>query len=444
VVAIVVVGLVLAAGTVAFIAVAKNRIESSIGESARARAEGVAVLVETGVLTDPLPGRDLELFAQVIDSSGAVVAADRAVADVGAFVETMPAPGRSVEVRADSLFEELEERGGLEDEGPYLVVATGVRLEQGPGAVLVAASLEDASEAVGAVVPLLGVGLPLLLVIVGITTWVLTGRALRPVEEMRAEAERISAAALARRLPVPATHDEVERLAATLNAMLGRLEDSAIRQRRFVADASHELKSPLSALRAIVDVGDAGALEDEVLSADLRGEVDRMQRLVDDLLYLARSDEAGPMRPHRLLDLDRIVQEEAQLLARRSGVVVDMSRVRPASVMGDSGRIAQLVRNLADNAARVAATRVWFAVDQHEAAVIVGVSDDGPGIPAADRERVFERFVRLDESRARDTGGAGLGLAVARAIAEDHGGTLQIAEPLHGGTTVEFRLPSAG
>ncbi len=445
-VAVVVVGLVLAAGAVVFFLVIRARIESSITDTASARAASIAAVVEAGAPVDPLPGADPETFAQVVDGAGAVVASDRVLAGFGPLSGAEPAPGETVVRRIPSPFEDDDGRfEGLDDDGPYATVVTGVRLGSGTGRVIVAASLEDASEAAGAMRPVLGIGLPVLLGIVGFVTWVLTGRALQPVEAMRAEADRISAAALDRRLPLPEARDEIARLAVTLNSMLDRLQAASVKQRRFVADASHELKSPLAALRAIIEVttreGDRADI-DEVLT-DLGHEIDRMQRLVDDLLYLARFDETAPTHGPRPCDLDGIVRDEAASLRQRTGLTVDTSGVGPVRVAGDRGRLAQLVRNLTDNAARHATGTIWLETAARDGAGRLRVADDGPGIPPGDRERVFERFERLDESRTRDTGGAGLGLAVARAIARSHGGDLRVVDSSHGGATLEAVLPLA-
>ncbi|MFQ5948139.1 MAG: ATP-binding protein [Acidimicrobiia bacterium] len=443
--AVVVVGVVLVLGALAFVRLTRSRIESSITAGATARAEGVVALVEAGALKDPLPGRDPEFLAQVVDNSGQVVAADRAIQGIPAFTGSAVAIGQQAEFTVDSLFEaaedELEE---IEDEGPYSVVAIGVDLSEGSGAVLVAASLEPSADARNAVVPVLSLGLPFLLGIVAATTWFLTGRALRPVERMRSEVIQISAADLDRRLPVPQARDEIHRLALTLNQMLERLEASATRQRRFVADASHELKSPLAALRTMVDVALEDPEPDDQLQAlrDLGVEVDRMERLANDLLYLASYDEARPPERREEVDLDQVVGREGSSLRQRSPVAVDSSGLAPARIVGDPDRLAQLVRNLADNAARYARSTVWLETAVENGEAVLAVSDDGPGIPPADSERVFERFVRLDDSRTRDRGGAGLGLAVSRAIARSHGGDLRVVEPRYGGATLEARFPT--
>lgn len=361
-----------------------------------------------------------------------------------AFVDADLQPGARAEYRLDAI---EPGPGGVSafdlDEGPFVVVARGLAFSHGTGVVLVAASLDNAAEAVRQATPLLVVGLPVLLVIVGLLTRVLTGRALAPVERMRIRAGEISASELHRRLPVPATNDELERLAATLNQMLSRLEDSAQRQRRFVADASHELKSPLSALRTMIDVGEQhpDSPSEARLASDLRPEIELMQRLVDDLLILAREEENPWAARKTEVELDQVIIAQAESLTRFSSIVIDTEKVSPAVVHGDPSRLAQLVRNLTDNAARHASGKIWLKLRRNDGMVELLVSDDGPGIPQQAWERVFDRFVRLDDSRSRNAGGSGLGLAVARSIARSHGGELVVIASQRGGATFRTRLP---
>ena len=444
IVAVLVVATALAAGTFALVTLTGRGLESSLRDAAIARADSLVALISAGALEDPLPGRNPELFAQVVDGSGTVVAADRAIAGIPAVASIPVAVGERRLVTLNDILEGFEdEEAGLEDQGPYAVVVHGVALAEGPGTVLVAASLEDAAQARNAVLPLLGIGLPLLLGLVAATVWLLTGRALRPVEEMSAEADRISALALDRRLPLPAAEDELRRLAETLNEMLERLDQAAARRARFVADASHELKSPLTAMRTMVDVaGREGALDADVMT-DLSFEIERMQQLVSDLLILARHDES--QRPERVaeVDLDQLAAASGSELRSGEKVRIDLSGIQPVRVMGDPDRTALLVRNVTDNAVRHAETTVWIETEERGGRARVIVSDDGPGVPTSEQARIFERFVRLDESRARNTGGTGLGLAVARAIARDHGGDLVVGESRHGGATFEAWIPAA-
>ncbi|MER5768823.1 HAMP domain-containing sensor histidine kinase [Streptomyces sp. NPDC001985] len=284
------------------------------------------------------------------------------------------------------------------------------------------------------------VGLPVLLLVVGSVTWLVTRRALRPVEGIRAEMAAITASAdLSRRVPVPGSRDEVARLARTTNETLAALESSEERQRRFVADASHELRSPIASLRTQLEVGAAhpelldvpGAVEDTV----------RLQQLAADLLLLARLD-AGEKPGLARLDLGALVSEEAsQRMSDRIPVMVEA--VPGLEVSGSRSQLARVLGNLLDNAQRHAATAVSATVRGDGRQVVLAVADDGAGVPEAERERIFERFVRLDDARTRDDGGAGLGLAIARDVAERHGGSLTVGGAAAGGALFELRLPAA-
>ncbi|CAL9296034.1 ATP-binding protein [Streptomyces olindensis] len=279
------------------------------------------------------------------------------------------------------------------------------------------------------------IGFPLLLGVVAGVTWLVTRRALRPVEGIRREMAAITQSEdLARRVPEPDTHDEIARLASTTNETLAALETSVERQRRFVADASHELRSPIASLRTQLEVA---AAHPELL--DLDGAVEdtvRLQRLAADLLLLARLD-AGE-RPHDArVDLAGLAREEAE---GRTGVTVD---AEPVEVAGSRGQLGRVLANLLDNAQRHARTAVTVSVRREGDRAVVGVADDGDGVPEGDRERIFERFVRLDAARSRDDGGAGLGLAIARDVAVRHGGTLTAGQGPAGGALFELRLPLA-
>ncbi|WDV54621.1 ATP-binding protein [Streptomyces coeruleorubidus] len=277
------------------------------------------------------------------------------------------------------------------------------------------------------------IGFPLLLGVVAGVTWLVTRRALRPVEGIRSEMAAITASQdLARRVPEPQTHDEVARLARTTNETLAALETSVERQRRFVADASHELRSPIASLRTQLEVA---AAHPELL--DLDGAVEdtvRLQRLAADLLLLARLD-AGERPSDAKVDLAGLAREEAE---GRTGVTVDAAQV---NVAGSRGQLGRVLANLLDNAQRHARSAVAVSVRREGELAVVGVADDGDGVPEADRERIFERFVRLDAARSRDDGGAGLGLAIARDVAVRHGGTLTAGQGPAGGALFELRLP---
>ncbi|MET4923200.1 HAMP domain-containing sensor histidine kinase [Streptomyces sp. PSRA5] len=311
----------------------------------------------------------------------------------------------------------------------------------GPYTVHAGSSLDPRQSAVGAATIAMAIGVPALLVVVGGVTWLVTRRALRPVEGIRREMAAITASEdLTRRVPEPDTHDEVARLARTTNETLTALEASVDRQRRFVADASHELRSPIASLRTQLEVGEAhpelldvpGAVADTV----------RLQQLAADLLLLARLD-AGEQAGRTRLDLAALVREEvSQRSTDRIPVTPDVRG--SAEVAGSRGQLARVLGNLLDNAQRHAAGEVRATVRRDGGQVVLAVSDDGAGVPDAERERIFERFVRLDDARSRDDGGAGLGLAIARDVAHRHGGTLDVGRAEAGGALFELRLPAAG
>lgn len=432
-------GLTFVAAAVLFTVATRSRIEAAITEDVRERAIEIAALVTSGGLTQILAIGDQELIAQVVNQDLQVFAADQAIFGLPPMIAFDP-EGPAIEVIR--VHELAVGEAAADDEGPFVVAIR--RLDQGRGwkTVLVAGSLGDAGEALDAVIPLLAAGVPVLLALVGGLTWIMTGRALQPVERMRAEAHDISASALDKRVPVPNSKDEIHRLAVTINEMLQRLEASAVRQRRFVSDSSHELKSPLAALRTILDVAerDREPVSSEVLT-DLQAEVHRLERLVEDLLYLAAFDEGRPLRPLVEVNLDEIVRDEIASVNRSRKLMIDSSGLSPVQSLGDRHQLSRLVRNLLENAVHFANSGIWIAAEEVDGSAILTVSDDGPGVPLADRSRVFERFVRLDESRNRQSGGAGLGLAVAAAIASAHGGDLGIIESLHGGASFRVRLP---
>ncbi|WP_433468804.1 sensor histidine kinase [Spirillospora sp. CA-128828] len=306
--------------------------------------------------------------------------------------------------------------------------------------VYAGADLAAARDAVGTATRAMLAGLPPLLAVVAGVTWLVTRRALRPVEAVRAElAEITSSGDLARRVPVPDARDEIAGLAATTNETLAALEESVARQRGFVADASHELRSPIASLRTQLEV--AAAHPELMDVAGLVEDVVRLQHLAADLLLLARID-TGDRPPPRPVALGGLVREELERRAARDRIPVRPSIEGDPQVMGVPGRLARVVGNLLDNAGRHAGTAVRLSLRVEAGTAVLGVADDGPGVPAADRERIFERFVRLDDARSRDEGGAGLGLAIARDLVRAHGGDLTAGEAPGGGALFEVRLPA--
>ncbi|WP_406468286.1 HAMP domain-containing histidine kinase [Streptomyces hirsutus] len=323
-----------------------------------------------------------------------------------------------------------------DDTADYRFAAVDVQThDRGLLTVSAGAPLAAEHSAVRTALTVMLIGFPLLAALVAGMTWVVTGRALRPVAGIREEMAAITASEdLKRRVPEPGTHDEIARLARTTNETLAALETSVERQRRFVADASHELRSPIASLRTQLEVA---AAHPELL--DLDGAVEdtvRLQHLAADLLLLARLD-AGERPVDARVDLAALAREEA---AGRTGVTVD---AESAEVAGSRGQLARVLGNLLDNGGRHARETVSVSVRREGDWAVLAVADDGDGVAEADRERIFERFVRLDAARSRDDGGAGLGLAIARDVAVRHGGTLTAGAAPSGGALFALRLPLA-
>ena len=312
--------------------------------------------------------------------------------------------------------------------------------------VTAAAPVDQVARSVDALRERLWIGLPALIALVAVVAWVLVGRALRPVDAMCAEVDEITGSTMHRRVPEPATGDEIGRLARTMNAMLARLDATATRQRRFVSDASHELRSPVAAIRTSLEVArrtperaDWPAVADTALAEEAR-----LEALLDDMLLLAAQDENGsdPIHP-KPVNLTALATAEAR---RPRRVPVDVihwpADGEPLEVAALEGQLAHAVSNLVDNAARYATSVVQITLSSFDDTVRIVVDDDGPGIPSADRERIFERFTRLDDSRARPQGGSGLGLAVVRAIVSRHRGQIRIEDSPLGGARVVVELPA--
>lgn len=286
----------------------------------------------------------------------------------------------------------------------------------------------------------------LLLVVVALFSWHMTERTLRPVERMRQSAEAITASDLSRRVSVPDGDRDLSRLARTFNDLLARIEAAMDAQRRFVSDASHELKGPVAATKIMLETARSHpeAVDPSTLLSDLVNENEQLQGIVADLLALARQDEGRLQVNLAPLDLCDLIYEEVSSLERRSAVSLDVSGVEPLVCTGDAQLLGQALRNLLENAVRYAHSHV--AVTCHEVLgstdrlIRIRVSDDGPGIAPADRERVFGRFVRLGKDRGRATGGTGLGLAVVQGIVERHGGRVYFSDPEIGGATAVMEL----
>ncbi|GAB3430395.1 HAMP domain-containing sensor histidine kinase [Actinophytocola sediminis] len=439
---VVAVGLALAAASVLLVTGLSRSLVGDAEELARAEVDEVADALRSGHALPAEPRAEALTVIQIQDGHGRVV-------------QQIPdAPARTITI--DQLPKELRDaRAAALDDGDgdgtsraarptddVVLAWRTVSTPDGTRTVLALSRLGPITASVQVVVDALLVGAPLLVVFVGALTWFAVHRALRPIEAVRRHADAISHSSLDDRLPPPSTRDEVARLTSTLNEMLDRIGEGARRQREFVADASHELRTPLAAMRADLEVALAhpDGTDWQVTARRLIDDHRRLDRLTGDLLMLARLDDATGAAGGRRLErvrLDEVVAGELAVV-RRAALDVD---VTPVVVTGVVPELARLARNLLDNADRHAATRVVVRLSADGDAAVFTVDDDGPGIPAGQRDRVFDRFYRPDSSRGRDSGGTGLGLAMVRRIAQAHGGAVDVGVSPLGGARFLVRLP---
>lgn len=443
VLASVIVGLALIAAAAGLLLTLQHSLVSSRDDLSRARALDLANQAADGSLPRLLTEVGEDSLAQVVDSEGRVLAASSGLVGQGAIDSFVPA-GSGPELRT---LRGVPDDSETED---FRVWVLGAATPDGAVTVFVGTSIESLSEAVSTLRRSLLVGIPMLLLLLAAVTRVMVGRALRPVEDIRAEVAAISGSALDRRVSLPPSTDEVARLAVTMNDMLDRLEAASSRQKEFIGDASHELQSPLTAFRAQLEVALAHpqGVDWPALASDLLVDSDRMERLVHDLLFLAKEDAGQPVRLDEPVDLEMVVLEEVSRLAARTHVAFDTSLVSPAPTQGNRQELTRLVRNVLENAAKHARSRVAIELASRAEEIMLAVTDDGPGIPPDHEARIFERFARIEGARARSEGGTGLGLAIARAIAARHGGAISVgAAPRPGaewaGACFVIRLPTS-
>lgn len=427
--AVLVVGVALAVGSVILVQLLYSNLVDSAQANAELQADSIAAQLANNADASSAGltsiADDEDQFVQILDDRGNVVAASGNVEGQDA----LGSDDDTVSVPFDS--------------DRFIVADSDVDTSQGERIVVVGNSLEDAQEAATSLTGLLLVGAPLLMLIVGATSWFVVGQTLAPVERIRREADEVTGTQLHRRLPEPHRRDEIGRLARTMNQMLGRLDLAQQQQRRFVSDAAHELRSPVASIKQNLEVATdyPDHLSTPELLETVSSEATRLERLTTALLSLARLDERSQNVWTAAVDVDDLVFAEAARLRATSGLRIDTARVSAGRVLGDEALLSQALRNLADNAERHAAETIAFSLIENDQTVRLTVEDDGSGIPDADSERVFDRFVRLDEARGRDEGGSGLGLAIVRDIvASHHGGVAADRSPL-GGARMVITLP---
>jgi len=427
-VATIVVAIALVVGSTGLVAALRRTMVDEVAEAARAQAADVVRQLEAGrppVLE--VAGAD-EQVIQLMTPAGAVVSSSPNM--MGRPAVARLTPGQSAQVVTPL------------DDDEFVAVAEGAQTPDGLRIVVVARALVDVLDTTAVVTRLLIIGLPVMVVVVALVTWFAVGRALAPVDSIRREVDEISAAQLHRRVPQPKADDEIGRLASTMNRMLQRLESARNSQRRFVSDASHELRSPITTIRQHAEV--ALAHPDRVTATELAevvlAEQQRMQHLVDDLLLLARADEHVPLA-REALDLDDLAFEEGRRLRSVTSKRVDTSGVSAARVQGDAEALRRMMRNVGENAVRHASSRVDITLAERGDEAVLTIDDDGSGIPESERARVLQRFVRLDEARSREAGGSGLGLAIVDEVVRAHGGSVSIEPSPLGGARIRITLP---
>ncbi|HVV76734.1 MAG TPA: ATP-binding protein [Mycobacteriales bacterium] len=390
----------------------------------RGVAANITALVGAGAIPPTLPV-EAGQSAQVMDRSGAVLAVSPgtsrtlpliAPTDAASIARSGPRSGGVSQTASTGRNRILVETVSRDGTGYFVVVAESLRDEQ--------ATLHSLARYVA-------IAAPVLLLLVGGTLWFLLGHALGAVSSLRRGAENVTHPAGGVRLPLPGSEDEIRALAVTLNAMLDRLGAAAAREQRFVGDVAHELRSPIAATRTQLEV--ALASSDEATRSELLAgalvDTERLVVIVDDLLTLAR------------MESDSQLSTAAVDLAELAGVASESTYL----VRGDRLALARAIDNLRSNAQRHARSAVEVTMGRPDPGTVeLYVDDDGPGVPAEDRERIFERFVRLDDARARDDGGSGLGLAIARATAQAHGGSLRVEDSDLGGARFVLAVPAAG
>ncbi len=409
-----------------------------LDNSARQGAREVAALANANHLPNPVPVGPGTVTIQVLDRQGRIT---HVSPDGDLLVPLLP-PGVAAANARDGRAVFLDGRPfGLPGEVRVATVAI-----RGGGTVIAAVAYNPVAESLATLGRALVIGTPVLLVLLAGAVWLIVGSTLRPIAELRRGAQDVTRTGQPRALPVPAAHDEVRSLAVTLNDMLSRLGMAQQRQRGLISDTAHELRSPIASIRAQLEVAlDHPDSQDwRQTAGDVLTDTLRLAALAEDLLVLARLDEADQPRAAQGVELSTLA---ADVVSRYpdAPVPVLLAQAEPCQVAGDPDGLGRMLGNLIDNAARYARTQVAVSVSLDGAAARLCVADDGPGIPAADRERAFGRFTRLEAARSRDdddAGGAGLGLAIVRATARAHGGSAWLEDAAPGLRAVVL-LPGA-
>jgi heavy metal sensor kinase len=429
---------VVLAATCAFVYLRmKSELEATVDTGLRNRGADVAALVDEGFEESgrsPLTERG-ENLAQVLSTDGRVLDGTPQYRS-----RALLTRGETERASRGTIFVDRKHVAGVDS--PVRFLATPA---EGGRVAVVGALLDDRDEALNRLLVSLAIGGPIALLLASLAGYGVAAAALRPVESMRREAAEVSVTEPGRRLPVPPARDEIARLGDTLNEMLARLEAAFERERSFVADASHELRSPLAVLRTELELALREGRSEEQLRSALRSaaeETDRLSQLAEDLLVLARSDQ-GELQLHtEEVAATELLDRAGRRYAGRAagaGRSIDVEPDGDLRVLVDEPRIDQALTNLVENALRHGAGSVTLSVEERDGAVELHVRDEGPGFPEAFLPTAFDRFTRADHARAR--GGTGLGLAIVAAIAAAHGGEAAATNRPGGGADAWIRLP---
>jgi signal transduction histidine kinase len=422
------------AGT-GLVAVLYRSLLAGIDDAAAGRVRDIATALQTDIPADldsALLTTDQRVVAvQLIGTDGTVVqrsasAPDKPLIPINEFTSRL--------------------RRGLDDDAVALhdmrISGQTVITSSGRYTVLVGSGSEAVESTAQTVAGLFAAAAPAVIAVAAAASYWLVRRSLRSVDAIRSRVAEISTSDLAERVPVPTNRDEISALALTMNEMLSRIEAGHRAQQQFVGDASHELRSPLATIISGLEVAEAHPelLNARLTTDTLLPEAHRMRALIDDLLLLARADERDLALRKEELAFDDIAEAEAIGLRRYTDLAVHTA-MSPTRLVGDPAAVSRVIRNILDNAVRHAKSRVEIAVHSQDGNAILVIGDDGPGIPPAERVRVFGRFVRLDSDRSRGGGGTGLGLAIVADIVAAHGGTTVINDRPGGGTAITVAIP---
>lgn len=435
-----VVAIALLIAGVTLLLVLQQLLVGGLDNSLSSRARDLTSQSGSGTVKGTISGTagDTSLV-QIVSPNGTVIASTSNVAGEAPILPSRP----TLRATATTTISDSPLDTGTE----FRVLAEPIALPGGPGWIYVASSLGQVTSAVTQVRNLFLTGLPVVLLVIAAIAWLSVRQSLKPVESIRRRAAEITTADLSQRVPVPPGSDEIAQLAQTMNDLLGRIEQASTRQQQFVGDASHELRSPLTALQVQIDVALANATSSDFAAelAPMSGQVKRMTMLIEDLLFLAKSTQARPMVLPALVDLDEIVSEEAERLRALGGPEIVTSVLSAQRVEGSHRDISRMMRNVGDNAHDHAEVKICISLRVANRFAEILVTDDGVGIAQSDQEKIFSRFSRLDGSRVRDSrgGGSGLGLSIARQIVESAAGSIFVRDRSDGHKGAEFviRLP---